>query len=395
MSGKRGDPQRVLSLDVIRGLAILGILFMNIFAQAMPHPAYFSPNWNGAATDSDYWIYAIQTIFFDGRFLSLFSLLFGASLVIQTNSWQKKQQAPGKWIQRRLFWLALFGAIHACFIWAGDILFVYAITGLALYRAVNWQPGTQLSLGVICITIPMLLIGLLVLSYDLEAMTPPMLGWFIPLSGEQETMLIQAATGDFLTEQIPLNIKVYHLQVLSVLPIVMLHTGGLMLMGMALYSKGFFSQTDNLVRWCCTGLIANLLAALIYYYRGEIGFNTELGLTVQLLNMYISIFCALSYAKVIIFITKKHSFLIQPFIACGRMAFTLYIFQSLATVTLFQWLFPATYGSWDRVSLFIIVFFLSLLQIVLANAWMKKHKTGPLEKIWRYLVVGKQALIRV
>ncbi|WP_281544389.1 DUF418 domain-containing protein [Grimontia sp. SpTr1] len=386
--------ERILSLDVIRGIAILGILFMNIFAQqALPALALHAPDWQGTATDMDMAVYTFQAIFVDGRFMSLFSLLFGVGLVIQTESWQRKQQSAGKWISRRLFWLAVIGLLHAAFIWPGDVLFVYAITGLVLFRAANWRARTQLILGVFFVSLAALLF--LALSAAIafappEETPPPIMGTYLPVSPSKAAELIQAATGNYFFEQIPLRLEMYYRVYISGLPVLMFHVGGLMLIGMGLYKTGFFNSSKRLIIWCVVGTLTAFASVFLVNFRNEIGFNEELGLTLQLLNMSMSPLLSLCYAKLLIWLVERRSVIVQPFAACGRMAFTLYLSQSFIAVAIFQWLLPDLYGTLNRAPLIGIVVIMSVVQVLFANYWLRHHRMGPLEKIWRRLALGKK-----
>ncbi|KKD59687.1 hypothetical protein RN22_14695 [Grimontia sp. AD028] len=386
--------ERILSLDVIRGIAILGILFMNIFAQqALPALALHAPDWQGTATDMDMAVYTFQAIFLDGRFMSLFSLLFGVGLVIQTESWQRKQQSAGKWISRRLFWLAVIGLLHAAFIWPGDVLFVYAITGLVIFRAANWRARTQLILGVFFAVLAALLflaLSAAVAFSPPEEALPPIMGTSLPVSPDKAAELIQAATGNYFFEQIPLRLEMYYRVYISGLPVLMFHVGGLMLIGMGLYKTGFFNSSKRLIIWCVVGVLTASASASLVNFRNEIGFNEELGLTLQLLNMSMSPLLSLCYAKLLIWLVEKRSVIVQPFAACGRMAFTLYLSQSFIAVAIFQWLLPDLYGTLNRAPLISIVLLMSVVQVLFANYWLKHHRMGPLEKVWRRLALGKK-----
>lgn len=125
---------RIQSLDILRGIAILGILFMNIYfhgsiiigyAELSPKPL------------SDSVIEVINTLFFDGRFRTLFCILFGVGLAIQYDSCKKKNVSAELFLKSRLNWLILFGAIHAVFIFGGDILVLYSVCALTIIKTLQ------------------------------------------------------------------------------------------------------------------------------------------------------------------------------------------------------------------------------------------------------------------
>lgn len=114
--------ERNVTLDFVRGVAILGILLLNISAFGLPKAAYLNPAWYGAIVPEDAWSWAILDIVAQAKFLTLFALLFGAGL-------QMLLPRGKQWIQSRLTLLVLLGFIHALFFWDGDILLAYGLVG--------------------------------------------------------------------------------------------------------------------------------------------------------------------------------------------------------------------------------------------------------------------------
>ena len=121
---------RSVTLDFIRGLAILGILLLNITAFGLPKAAYLNPAWYGDITLHDAWTWALLDLFAQVKFLSLFAILFGAGL-------QMLLPRGKRWIQSRLTLLVLLGFIHALFFWEGDILLAYGLVGLIGWRMIR------------------------------------------------------------------------------------------------------------------------------------------------------------------------------------------------------------------------------------------------------------------
>ena len=122
--------ERNVTLDFVRGVAILGILLLNISAFGLPKAAYLNPAWSGSISLSDAWTWAILDLFAQVKFLTLFALLFGAGL-------QMLLPRGKRWIQSRLTLLALLGFIHGLLFWDGDILLAYALVGLVAWRMVR------------------------------------------------------------------------------------------------------------------------------------------------------------------------------------------------------------------------------------------------------------------
>jgi uncharacterized protein len=130
-----GERPRLLTLDVLRGFALLGILVINIQSFALPHAAYLNPRVFGAFDGLDALAWGVGRVLFDFKFLNLFATLFGASLVLG---------GEGTRPRRRLVWLVIFGLLHSYLVWYGDILFTYGVVGLVVLGArglVDPTPG--------------------------------------------------------------------------------------------------------------------------------------------------------------------------------------------------------------------------------------------------------------
>jgi Predicted membrane protein len=151
--------ERNVTLDFIRGVAILGILLLNIVAFGQPKAAYLNPAWYGEITSRDAWTWAILDFFAQAKFLTLFALLFGAGL-------QMLLPRGKRWIQTRLTLLALLGFLHCLLFWEGDILLAYALVGLICWRMVRdaGSARTLLTTGVVLYAIGigvLLLLGMI------------------------------------------------------------------------------------------------------------------------------------------------------------------------------------------------------------------------------------------
>ena len=128
--------ERNVTLDFVRGVAILGILLLNISAFGLPKAAYLNPAWYGAITPQDAWTWAFLDLIGQVKFLTLFALLFGAGL-------QMLLPRGRRWIQSRLTLLVLLGFIHGLLFWDGDILLAYGLVGLICWRLVRDAPSVK------------------------------------------------------------------------------------------------------------------------------------------------------------------------------------------------------------------------------------------------------------
>src|SRR5579863_1412165 len=127
--------ERISSIDTLRGFAVLGILLMNVASFALPTNAYDDPTIAGGAKGINLAVWAVNYILFEGKMRALFSMLFGAGVVLLTS---RAEQRGGEGriadiYYRRTLWLLAFGLAHAYFLWEGDILYFYAVVGLMLF----------------------------------------------------------------------------------------------------------------------------------------------------------------------------------------------------------------------------------------------------------------------
>ena len=125
--------QRILSLDLLRGVAVLGILAVNIQVFAMIDAAYLNPASFGDMAGLNGWVWYITYLVADTKFITIFSILFGAGIALMADRALARGRSAAALHYRRMFWLLLFGLVHAYLLWYGDILVTYAICGICIY----------------------------------------------------------------------------------------------------------------------------------------------------------------------------------------------------------------------------------------------------------------------
>ncbi|OQW55794.1 MAG: hypothetical protein A4S17_05665 [Proteobacteria bacterium HN_bin10] len=390
---------RIKSLDVLRGFALLGILAVNAAYFAGPWQGAFNPLIEPLAIDGQtMWSWFVMHVFFEFKCITLFSMLFGASIYLVGG--ERSDKSRGAVLRRRLFWLMIFGLIHGLLIWYGDILLHYALAGFLVLFARSWKPATLFIVGGI---LYVLAFGMQTMSGPLMSLVPqdqlgPILeeveGVFAVSPADFERM--QAAYQGGLVSGIQQNIDTW-LQVLgnSVFGL-MPRTISVMLIGMALFKVGFLS--GRAPAWLyATMLLAGALALALIGYQALINWNLRFD-TLHMLgagiaaNAGLSIFVSLGYASLLILLVKAGAQLLtEPLAAVGRMAFTNYILQSLIMTTIF-WGGGRGLGLWgevDRPTLWAIVLGVWALQLIWSPLWLARFEMGPLEWIWRRLSYAK------
>jgi uncharacterized protein len=150
------ERERISSIDTLRGFALLGILVMNITTFGVPDIFDFNPTALGPVSRFNVLLWSARFVLFDGKMRAVFSMLFGAGVILLTSRLEKRGESAGAAdiFLRRNMWLTLFGVLHAYFIWFGDILYPYGITALLfLYPCRKLKARTLLIAGIFSLLI--------------------------------------------------------------------------------------------------------------------------------------------------------------------------------------------------------------------------------------------------
>ena len=154
--------ERLRTLDVLRGAALLGIALMNIVFCGLPFAAYANPNLWGGNDPLNVGVLAVQWVLFDGKMRALFSMMFGAGIVLFMQRALERENSvrAADLLSRRMLWLMLFGALHGWLIWAGDILYAYGLFGLLIVPMRNVSPRKLLiTAGVALVLLSLAVVG--------------------------------------------------------------------------------------------------------------------------------------------------------------------------------------------------------------------------------------------
>ncbi|MEJ5065705.1 DUF418 domain-containing protein YeiB [Erwinia sp. MYb375] len=369
---------RILPLDFIRGLAILGILLLNITAFGLPKAAYLNPAWQGLPSTRDFLVWAAMDLFAQAKFLTLFAILFGAGLQLLLSRGKR-------WIQSRLSWLVIFGFLHALLLWEGDILLAYGLTGLVTWRMIRDVPGTKQLFNT---GLMLYLIGSAVLVVLGMASGPnPNSSW---LAGAAD---VQYET--FWRTQGGWEAMVNRLDMLgSALMALAAQYGwqlaGLMMVGAALMRSGWLRGTWSLQHYRRTGtmlvlsgmLIEALSIALQWHVKWEFRWA---GFFLQVPREISAPLQSLGYAALCFgWWPQLQRFRLTLMVsAVGRMALSNYLLQTLICTTLFNHF--ALFNHFDRLQLLLIVPLVWGVNLLFSHFWLRIFRQGPVEWLWRQL----------
>ncbi len=372
--------ERNVTLDFVRGVAILGILLLNISAFGLPKAAYLNPAWSGSASLSDAWTWALLDLLAQVKFLTLFALLFGAGL-------QLLLPRGKRWIQSRLTLLALLGFIHGLFFWDGDILLAYALVGLVSWRMVReahhvkslFNTGVVLYLTGIAVLV---LLGMISGTAANRSWAPDAANLqyeqYWKLHGGMEAVSNRA---DMLSDNLLALGAQYGWQL-----------AGMMLMGAALMRSGWLKGQFSLRHYRRTGALlvaagmaVNLPAIFAQWYLAWdyrwcaflLQAPRELSAPLQAIG-----YAALAWG----YWPQLCRFRLVGAIACvGRMALTNYLLQTLICTTLFYHL--GLFMRFDRLQLLAFVPPIWAVNLRVSALWLRRFRQGPVEWLWRQLTL--------
>ena len=396
--GSGSGSNRLIALDFVRGIAILGILLLNIVGFAWPEIVYVSPRAPTAPVSvADDWTWLAIFVLADGKFRGLFSLLFGASMVLFVERANDAGRDGAALQRRRLGWLALFGLAHFFLLWWGDILFLYAACG---FVALALRKRTHENLAALALAI--YAAGVLALG----ALTA--IAAFDPASGaESIAAFAREARAEIALNQGPWAARLAHSlsedwsAPLVTLAMSWLETVPLMLIGMALFKSGFFAgswDSARLARWAWRGIGGGLALTLpLAWWLWSRDFDLPLTLFIWLGPAAVGrLASTVGYAALAVILARRFadSAIGERLVACGRMAFSNYIATSLVMTFIFHGWGLGLYTQFGRFELLGFVLLGWALMLAWSKPWLARFRFGPLEWLWRSLTYGKIAPMR-
>lgn len=371
---------RIGTLDFARGLAILFILLMNITGFGLPKAAYLNPAYNGLPDGADTLTWGILHIFVQGKFLAMFAFLFGAGL-------QLLMPKGKQWLRARLYWLVLFGLVHAIFFWDGDILLAYGLIGLISWRMIR-DAGSTLQLLRTGLVLYAIGLGLLLLL-GLIAGPEPSSFWLPGYAAIQYEEIWKVHGGweawrnrsDLLSANLMALAVQYGWQL-----------AGLMLTGAALMRSGWlsgnFSQRHyrRMALWSLLVGLCIQIPTTLAQWLNDWEYHVS-GYLLQVPSELAAPLMMIGYVSLIYGFWPQLSRLKMAYALrqVGRMALSNYLLQTLLCTTLFYHL--GMFNQWSRSTLLWVVPAVWLINILFSLFWLSHFKQGPVEWLWRKLTV--------
>jgi uncharacterized protein len=414
---------RLQTIDMIRGVALLGILMMNIPGFGI-HWSVYPEIIKGPRNNADFITLEVIDAFFSGTMRGLFSMLFGAGMILFT---MNKKDTPGgitvtEYYYRRLLWLVLFGVFNAyVLLWPGDILYFYGLCGMLLYPFRKLTPKWLFIIGLLCMSI-----GMFKSTSWYSEIRAERLAYNEAIAAEKEkkpltdkqkeakaawqrseerrnkpdTAMIGAQVrtmhsgySTIFTEFIPRNSNgeiwgMYH----GLWDKIMM-----MFIGMALFMWGFFTNrltTSNYVLTLLFSYGLGIPIGYIYFDTGWVWSFSHFGAYVDefrvshdMLYHIRRLLLCLGHASLLLLIYRSRAvpWLMNALSKVGQMAFTNYLMQSIICTLYFNGYGFDKYNNLRYYQLYYVVFAVWIFQLVVSPIWLRYFRFGPFEWLWRSL----------
>ncbi len=406
MTDNAPSGDRIATLDVVRGVAVMGILIMNIVAFGMPETAYLNPRAYGGDSGVDLGVYLFNFVFFDGKMRGLFSFLFGASTLLVIERAEARGANAARVHFARMAWLLVFGLLHLYLLWSGDILNHYAQIGMILFWFRNWRPRSLVIAGVILLALQSILFAGLPVSVavaEANASRPNATAKAIERLQNQENSFGKPAATELAKE-----LKAYRgnyadiiarlgkdgpAPVIGLLTLFGMETLAYMMMGMAMLKTGMLRgewPVDRYRRWLLIGFGIGIPAycAIAWYLVAARFTAFAVTLGVIALSTPFRPLMIMGWASLIALLARMRGPLIERIGAAGRMAFTNYLMTTIVCTTVFNGYGFGLYGYLSRAQLYLVIFGMWALMLLWSKPWLDRFRYGPFEWVWRSLSRG-------
>ncbi|HEY2467717.1 MAG TPA: DUF418 domain-containing protein [Terracidiphilus sp.] len=411
--------ERIPTIDVIRGVALMGILLMNIAAFSGPFDMYVNPLAVPGHRSYNIFAWAIRWVLFEGKMRAAFSMLFGAGVILLTERAERRgSRNVADIFLRRNMWLVLFGVLHFYFVWWGDILYYYGLTALLfLYPCRKLRFRNLFIAGALVLAIGVgsdVYFGLSAIRTRkqgeaaqtlqaagkklTQAQQDALKNWTDVLEHRKKTNEadLKANRGSYL------DLLKWHaelgprVQATSYYEFGFTDVLGMMILGMGLYRMGFLTGALSFRAYAWTIGVGFLLSIPINGVEtwGMIRDNFQPETVWWVLYQLGRLTGAVANVAVIVIISKAGLMpsVTRRIAAVGQTALSNYLFTSI-TCTAFFWGFKL-YGRFEYYQLYAVVAAVWLLNLTLSPIWLRYFQFGPMEWVWRSLTYWKRQPMR-
>lgn len=405
-------PARLQSLDLVRGVAVMGILLLNIVGFGMPEAAYFNPRAYGGSEGADLAVWLVNFILFDGKMRGLFSFLFGASMLLVAEGAEAKGESAASVHYQRMAWLLIFGLAHLWLVWFGDILGGYAVIGLVAFLLRKLPVRSMIILGVMLIVFQTLLFCSLPFGvHYLQSVPEGAPGYSDAVKQIADfNRSFGVPTAEETAKQLALfrggypeivHDRFVHNQTGPMFMALLYgaETIAYMLFGMAALRSGMLRGEWPRARlkrmaWIGFGIGVPAYAAIAAWLINQDFAMFPVMLAVFPLTAPLRPILFLGWAALILLLARPGGALTERITAAGRMAFSNYLGTSLICTTFFYGYGFGWFGYLSRAELYLVVLSIWALILLWSKPWLARFRYGPLEWVWRSLARGEMQTMK-
>ena len=388
------DPGRIIALDALRGIAVLGIVGMNVHAFALPGPAYYNPLSYGGVGRLDHWVWLTSFIFIEDKFRTLFAMLFGAGCLILLERGDQGQGArPWRAHYARMVVLFAIGLVHATLLASNDVLRAYAMAGLALplFTGLSARALVVTALGFVLVH---LALGLTAFGGALVDFGMERSGTEALLFAERQfgrdpgviTMLLEQGReglGDRITRR-SLAIPAQLTTLLASLPLNL----AAITLGMGLWKGGMLKSEWRafwLQRLAAGSALVALpaLLALAAWMEAEGFAAAVVGPAALVISAPFDMLLAVSYAALAMAFLRQDKGLTHRLAMVGRLSLTNYLMTSVILSAIFASWGLGLFGEVTRWQSFALGMVPVAAMLVWSPPWVVRLGQGPFERLWR------------
>ncbi|MFN9632952.1 MAG: DUF418 domain-containing protein [Erythrobacteraceae bacterium] len=381
---------RILALDALRGIAVIGIVWMNVHAFALPGPAYYNPLSYGATGDADYRVWLGSFVFIEDKFRTLFAMLFGAGCLILI---ERGGEKPWRAHYARMIVLFAIGLVHATLLASNDVLRAYALAGLALplLAGLSARALVAVSVGLLVVHVAL---GMVALGSGMVDLFSARQGSDALMWAERQfgrdpaaiTMLLEQGR-EGLNERVIRRTLGIPAQMATLVASLPLNLAAIAL-GMGLWRGGMLKgewRTFHLQRLAgFAGLVAIPALLGLAGWLVATGFAAALvGPVALVISAPFDTLLGVTYAALAMAFLTKDNAATRTLAAVGRLSLTNYLMTSVILASIFA---PWGRGLFDEVTrtqAFGLSFVPIIAMLLWSPPWVAKVGQGPFERLWR------------
>ena len=388
-------PTRIKSLDVLRGVGVLGMLAVHIQLFAYPSVVRWNPTLYGDFNGLNWWAWVVTSVLADGKFITIFAMLLGVSIVMLASETGNRGASAWRTHMRRMAVILSLGLLHAYLIWFGDMLVPFALSGTVVLFARRFSPARLLILGVLAFaTASIISVGL---TWSTAQSDPAALAaWkaqWTPRPAIINLEIAQYRGGwvDQMSQRVPAALEIETVDFITRL---FWQMTGLMLLGIALFKLGVLSATRSrsfYLLMAAFGFGAGIVLNSLGLWRSSATKWDVLDfvLVSQQLHYWGNLFVALGWTALVMLLCQR-GWSLRPVEAVGRMALSNYLLQSVICTTIFYGHGLGLFGRVDRAGQLAIVVGVWVFQLAASSLWLSYFAVGPVEWVTRWLVFRRR-----